>query len=95
MTKATLTLTASNMGDVTEADFDAWGNYVATHIDARTRMDVTVVQSAFQNGTAEDRVTCECPHHGCECEDIVKEALQDLWVSFCADSSAWPQGIAS
>jgi hypothetical protein len=88
MKKATLTLTAYNMGDVSEQDFDAWATFVANRIDELTKLDVTVIQRAFQGGASEDKVTCDCPL-GCDCRDIVKETLHVMWDEFCADATAW------
>jgi hypothetical protein len=85
-----LTLTAYNMGDVTEEDFDAWARYVAARIDDMTGLDVDVDQGPFtgERGVLfddmidhgdEDHETCT------QNEEIIQDALRDLWDSFCAE----------
>ena len=82
--KATIKLTAYNMGDVTEADFDAWARYVAERIDELTGLDVTIDQFRFGDGF-EDKISCEDIHL-----EQIDEVLRGLWESFCSDGSAWP-----
>ncbi len=83
----TITLSSYNMGDVTEADFDAWAGYVERGIGELTGLDVTVEQARFGEA-GEDH----CGHVNPE---SVKDALRVLWDRFCADASAWPTREAS
>lgn len=85
MASATIKLTSYHMGDVTEADFDAWAAYVAARIDKETGLDVTVEQYRFGEGFEDD-----ISEDGDDRETI-REAIQSLWEAFCADDSAWPQ----
>lgn len=82
MKNITVTLTSYNMGDVTEADYDAWISYVSARIDERTGLDVTVDASPFGCGSSEDCIS------GYEDEDdrqIIQDTLYCLWDEFCAD----------
>ena len=84
---ASVTLTSVNMGNVTEADFDAWVRYVSEHIDEATGLDVTVDAARFGAAGA-DRIVAEND----EDRATLRRAVGvDLWDAFCADASAWPQ----
>lgn len=84
---ASITLTSADMGDVTEADFDAWVAYVSERIDEFTGLDVTVDAARFGAGGA-DRIVAEND----EDRQTLRRAISvDLWEKFCADASAWPQ----
>lgn len=87
-TKISITLSSANMGDVSEADFDAWANYVAEHIESALGFKggtVDVDQRRFGEagpdlvglGSSEDR-------------ERVREWLShEGWDAFCATPEAW------
>jgi hypothetical protein len=83
---ATVTLTSANMGDVTEADFDAWAAWVNERIDDVAGCPVNVEQFRFGSGNV-NAVS--------GLDDAAWEAVQrwlsgEGWDAFCADPSAWP-----
>lgn len=82
MTKrsATVTLTSYDLGDVTEADYDAWTDYVTDQIDGRTGLDVTVEREPFA-ASGSDRIEARDE----EDEQTIREAIEALWVDFCAE----------
>ena len=94
--RVAVTLTAYNMGDVNEDDFDAWARYVEEHLGEKlvgvAVRDVS--QFVFGHGPDRDHVACDCPA-GCECDGSVRDALRVLWDDFCADDSAWPNADES
>jgi hypothetical protein len=79
-------LGSGNMGDVSEADYDAWTSYVAEHIDDRCGFVVDEVLPRRFGETGDDSVRGATE----EQREIVNEALRALWDDFCADASAWP-----
>lgn len=89
-TTAAVILTAYNMGDVSEPDFDAWAGYVNDRIDERCGFSVAIEQHAFANGLARDTVSAPPSR-----VDAIRDALERLWDDFCADASAWPRAVAS
>lgn len=81
MTIPTVTLTSYNMGDATEAEYDAWTSYVCEHIDEHTGFEVAVEVDRF--GTAgDDRIVATD-----EQREAIQAALADLWQSWCADGA--------
>jgi hypothetical protein len=54
--KVKIVLTAYNMGDVSEADFDAWASWVAAHVDEACGVDASVDQYPFRGGPSRDTV---------------------------------------
>ncbi len=85
-TTATVKLSSANMGDVTEADFDAWAAWVNDHIDAVAGCPVSVEQFAFGD-SGPDQVS--------GLDDAARETVlswlrAEGWEAFCADASAWP-----
>lgn len=87
-----LKLSAANMGDVTEADFDAWTAFLAERIEDRTGLVVEVDQYSFSGAGAwsEDSVKGADPDE----REAVQRAVQDLWNEFCETPSAWPSEAA-
>lgn len=81
-------LTAANMGDVTEADFDAWARYVTEHVDEACGVEVAEVdQFAFVGGHGRDEVRGATSEQR---ETIQRWLSSEGWEAFCADTSAWP-----
>jgi hypothetical protein len=82
-------LTAYNMGEVDEADYDAWARYVVEHIDAGVGFEVDEVsQHRFVGGPAEDTIMGGTDKQ----RAAIREWLDVTgWEAFCADASAWPQ----
>lgn len=74
------------MGDVTEADFDAWAEYVASRIDEVTSLNIEVNQARFGESQFEDIIDCDDIHL-----QQIDDSLRTLWNDFCADETAWPQ----
>lgn len=88
MAKITITLTAYNMGNVTEADFDAWARYVDEHVSEACGVEVLVVdQFAFGASEERDVVTGATDEQE---ERILDWLAHEGWGAFCADTSAWP-----
>lgn len=82
-----VTLTAYNMGDVTETDYDYWINYVCEHIDEACQFEVEVDAAPFRGGPATDRIVggSTTAYEDYERQvDAIREALRALWDSFCA-----------
>lgn len=83
-----ITLSSAAMGDVNEADFDAWARYVAEHVDEGAGIEVAEVDQMRFGEAGEDGII------GATTEE--REAIRtwlsvDGWAAFCADDSAWPQ----
>ena len=78
----TVTLTAHNMGDVTEADYDAWAAHVSDRIEALCGFAVNVEQGPFtgRGMLFTDRINA--PNE--EQEETVREAIRALW-----DNADW------
>lgn len=58
MSKISVTLTAANMGDVDETDFDLWTKFVTENIDEAMGFEVAEVeQHPFESGAARDTIT--------------------------------------
>lgn len=73
----TLTIGSQNVGDISESDFDSYVTYVADRIDERTGLAVQI-DSTFGGGNdAIARATAEQA-------DTIREAVQELWVEWCA-----------
>lgn len=87
--KISITLTACNMGDVTEADFDAWHRYVCDHIDEALGFEVHEVdQHPFANGPAKNTISGATD----EQEEAIREWLSHGgYEAFCATPEAWPK----
>ena len=79
----TIHLSSANMGDVTEADFDAWAAYVERHVAD----DVTVEQLPFGEA-GPDRISGGTEYERAALREMLSHSL---WDAFCADASAWPQ----
>lgn len=82
MTPIHITLTAANMGpNASEADFDAWGAYVADHIGEALGIDAEVDQYSYRGGQADDavRVFDEVKR-----EEIKSWLSNDGWEAFCS-----------
>jgi len=76
-------LTAYNLGGyATEADFDAWAQYVAAHIDEACGFEVDVDQFRFVGGPAKDEVRDATDEQG----ETIREALRELWERGSAES---------
>jgi hypothetical protein len=70
----TLILRSYNMGNVTEAEFDAWASYVARQIDTRCGFTVDVDQARF--GEAGDDVISGATD---EQRETIRETIAALW----------------
>lgn len=77
-----ITLTAYNMGAVTEGDFDAWAAFVAENIDAAVGLEVAAVsQSPFASGPDHDVITGGTAQD----REYVRTWLSvDGWARFCS-----------
>ncbi len=83
-----ITLSSAAMGDVSEADFDAWAAWVADHIDEATGIQVGEVDQ-FRFGDAdEDQITGATEEQRATLRTWLSV---DGWAAFCADDSAWPK----
>lgn len=84
-------LGSTNMGDVSEADYDAWTSYVADRIDDRCGfvVDEILPRRFGEAGDDHARGVTE------EQRDTISEALRSLWDDFCGDPAAWPQTVAA
>lgn len=88
MSKITVQLSAANMGDVTEDDFDAWTAYVCNHIDAGVGFEVYDVSQLRFDNAGPDIVSGATE----EQRAAIREWLShEGWDAFCADTSAWPR----
>ena len=87
MSKITVTLSAARMGDVDEADFDLWAQYVGLGVRARarTQFEIDVIQFRFADWSSEDRI------EGAEDDEraSIKAALAAMWDDFCGTASPW------
>jgi hypothetical protein len=74
---SSVTLTAYNMGDVTEEEFDRWANYVSDNIDERCGFKVLVEQGPFNgNGVLfADEILAPTV----EMKEAIREAIAALW----------------
>ncbi len=84
MKNPSVTLTPYNMGNVTQADLDAWRDYVSVEIDGRCGFAVNVDAFRLDNGPASDRI--EGATH--EQRETITEAIHGLWDSFCGEEWA-------
>ena len=73
-------LSAANMGNVDEADFDLWAAYVAEKIDDLTGLSVDVDQARFGDGSPDEVRGAEPDER-----ETVREAMHSLWESFCGE----------
>jgi len=89
----TITLSSANMGtSTTEADYDAWANYVTREIEEALDLgdDVCIeVDQAPYGAGGEDIVRGA----GDRREAILSWLAVDGWEAFCADSSLWPADL--
>lgn len=80
----TVTLTAYNMGDVDEVDFDLWRKFVCENIDDAMGFEVQCVdQFEFPGGPARDRID--------GATDVQREAIASWlattgWEAFCGET---------
>jgi len=88
---ATLRLYSGAMGDVSEADFDAWAAYVQEHLEI-DGLDITVERARFGEA-GEDALSGDCTED--EAESAHEACAHGLWDAFCSDDSAWPSRSAA
>jgi hypothetical protein len=82
--RVSVTLTAANMGDVTEQDFDAWASWVASHVDEACNVDATIDQFRFIGGPDADYIEGGSE----ETRASVKSWLSNEgWVEWCASGA--------
>ncbi len=81
-------LSSANMGDVTEADFDMWAEYVNERIDEACGFLVEVTQARF--GEPGDDFIADGVG---DQNDTVREAIATLWESWCA--TGWNEAVAA
>ena len=88
-----ITLTSYSMGDIDQADFDAWLRYVCEHVDEACGVLVAEVDQ-FRMGTGHDRDVVE---GGTEEERarVLEWLAHGGWDAFCADPAAWPAATAT
>jgi hypothetical protein len=87
-----LILSAADMGDVTEADFDAWAAFVCNNIDAGVGFVVDDVDQHRFGHAGEDTIS--------GATDEQREAVRTWlsvtgWEEFCATPEAWPHEAAA
>jgi len=90
-----VTLTSYNMGDVTEADYDAWIQYVSDRIDERCGFEVDLDACAFDRPAFTTAIAGATAAE----EEVIRAALAALWEEACADNfgagvSEPPTGVA-
>lgn len=85
-TTATVTLSSANMGNVTEADFDAWAAWVNARIDEVAGCPVSVEQFAFGASGSDQTSGLDDATR----ETVLSWLRTEGWEAFCADASAWP-----
>jgi len=76
-----VTLTAANMGDVDDKDFDCWAEFVTEKIDEATGLTVEVDQARF--GDAGDDVITGATEN--ERDAILRFLGTDGWDAFCGE----------
>lgn len=93
MNQITVVLSSANMGDVTEADFDAWQRYVAEEIEEALDLgDGCTTVEQFRFGAAgADHVSGVTEEQTIAIREWLSHAG---WDAFCADPSAWPPAAA-
>lgn len=84
-TKIQITLTAYNMGDAAESDFDAWAVWVANHVDEACNVDADVDQFTFGRGPDSDRVSGAADE---TIESVRAWLSTEGWEQFCAEGPA-------
>lgn len=88
--KISITLTSYNIGDESEAVFDAWANYVANHVEGALSLpegSTDVDQQAYGEA-GKDRVS--------GADDDQREAIlnwlaHEGWEDFCGRPDLWPK----
>lgn len=82
-------LSSAAMGDVTEADFDAWAAYVLDHIEEETGIEIAEIDQFAFGHAGDDEIS------GADDDDeraAIRTWLAVIgWEAFCADESAWPK----
>lgn len=77
---AQITLTSANMYDPTQADYDAWVEYVCRNIDNATGMTVGVYAAAMgDDEPGADQIEADTDDD----REIISRALGDLWEDYC------------
>lgn len=73
-----IVLTSYDTGFESESDFDAWTDFVCSHIDEKCGFEVDIDLRSFGRGTGDTYL-------GSEGEvETMREAMRDLWDGFCA-----------
>jgi len=77
-------LTASNLGDVSESEFNRWINFVADRIGEAVGFEVDIEAFSFNHGEARHRISANT-----SAEHVrIREALDALWDEWCAGECA-------
>lgn len=84
MSKISVTLTAANMGDVDETDFDLWAKFVAENHEAALGFEIHEIdQCDFTDGAARDYVSGGTK----EQRDAIRHWLSVTgWDDFCGET---------
>lgn len=84
MGKINVVLTAANMGNVDEVDFDLWAKFVAENIDAAMGFEVASVdQCVFVGGMDRDMITGGTE----EQREAIRSWLSATgWETFCGET---------
>lgn len=89
MSRASVTLGRDGMGaEATEADYDAWVDYVCDHIDEKCGFEVEVERVHNPRDAQDNRIQAD--GYGAGDSQTVRDALADLWVDFCDNPTLWP-----
>jgi hypothetical protein len=91
MSEIRITLSSAAMGDVSEADFDAWASYVTEHVNEGAGVEVSEVDQQRFGDAGEDRIEGATLAE----RDAIRTWLAVTgWDAFCGDESAWPKVAA-
>jgi hypothetical protein len=83
-TQIVLVLGRDGFGETpSEQEFDSWVVFVATHIDERTGLDISVEERGAREPQSDSVLGCDADER-----EIVSAAKQDLWQQWCAAGGA-------
>lgn len=85
--KATLTLGRDGLGEATEADFDAWVDYVTDNIEASCGFPVEVLPRMKYEVQADEIAAHSSLEEAERIRGTVQEAVSALWLEWCAEGA--------
>lgn len=84
-----ITLTAYNMGDCDERDFQAWETYCEDHLAPDLGLaDVEIGMHNFNDAPERDTISGAARE---QTDEIQRWLAVDGWEAFCATPEAWPK----